>query len=148
MLVTDLIHWENHQHNEKSHQHNNSATNIRNQSPTSRCHQHHCHRTDWSRTSIKKSRTGPDQPLTRTTKNLETDGLLIPDGTDLMFWNTFYSWTFKFIFICMNHNCLFVYKMYSCCLTPSVHGVWIKWEILFSSCWWRIFWRQFLSLTS
>ena len=28
MLVTDLIHWENHQHNEKSRQHNDSATNI------------------------------------------------------------------------------------------------------------------------
>ena len=38
MLVTDLIHWENHQHNEKSRQHNDSFTNISNQS-----HQHHCH---------------------------------------------------------------------------------------------------------
>ena len=28
MLVTDLIHWKNHQHNGKSHQHNDSATNI------------------------------------------------------------------------------------------------------------------------
>ena len=34
MLVTDLIHWENHQHNEKSRQHNDSATNISNQSPS------------------------------------------------------------------------------------------------------------------
>ena len=33
MLVTDLIHWENHQHNEKSRQHNDFA-NIWNQSPT------------------------------------------------------------------------------------------------------------------
>ena len=28
MLVTDLIHWENQQHNEKSRQHNDSATDI------------------------------------------------------------------------------------------------------------------------
>ena len=28
MLVTDLIHGENHQHNEKSRQHNDSATKI------------------------------------------------------------------------------------------------------------------------
>ena len=28
MLVTDLIHWKNHQHNGKSHQHNDSGTNI------------------------------------------------------------------------------------------------------------------------
>ena len=34
MLVTDLIHWENHQHNAKSRQHNDSATNIWNQSPS------------------------------------------------------------------------------------------------------------------
>ena len=34
MLVTDLIHWENHQHNEKSRQHNDSGTNIWNQSPS------------------------------------------------------------------------------------------------------------------
>ena len=34
MLVTELIHWENHQHNEKSRQHNDSATNIWNQSPS------------------------------------------------------------------------------------------------------------------
>ena len=34
MLVIDLIHWENHQHNEKSRQHNDSATNISNQSPS------------------------------------------------------------------------------------------------------------------
>ena len=34
MLVTDLIHRENHQHNEKSRQHNDSATNIWNQSPS------------------------------------------------------------------------------------------------------------------
>ena len=27
MLVTDLIHWKNHQHNEKNHQHND-VTNI------------------------------------------------------------------------------------------------------------------------
>ena len=40
----------------------------------------------------------------------------------------FYSWIFKFIIICMNHNCLFVYKMYSCCLIASVHDVWIKWQ--------------------
>ena len=39
MLVTYLIHWENHQHNEKSRQHNESATNISNQSP-SWSHQH------------------------------------------------------------------------------------------------------------
>ena len=39
MLVTDLIHWENHQHHEKSLQHNDSATNISNQSP-SESHQH------------------------------------------------------------------------------------------------------------
>ena len=36
MWVTDLIHWKNHQHNEKSRQHNDSATNIRNQSPSLR----------------------------------------------------------------------------------------------------------------
>ena len=30
MLATDLINWENHQHNEKSRQHNSSATNISN----------------------------------------------------------------------------------------------------------------------
>ena len=34
MLVTDLIHWKYHQHNEKSRQHNDSATNISNQSPS------------------------------------------------------------------------------------------------------------------
>ena len=34
MLVTDLIHWENHQHNEKSRQHHDSATNIWNHSPS------------------------------------------------------------------------------------------------------------------
>ena len=28
MLVTDLINWENHQHNEKCRQHNDSATNC------------------------------------------------------------------------------------------------------------------------
>ena len=28
ILVTDLIHWENHQHYEESHQHNDSVTNI------------------------------------------------------------------------------------------------------------------------
>ena len=32
MLVTDSIHWENHQHNEKGRQHNDSAANIWNQS--------------------------------------------------------------------------------------------------------------------
>ena len=32
MLVTDLIHWENHKHNETSHHHNDYATNIWNQS--------------------------------------------------------------------------------------------------------------------
>jgi len=42
MLVTDLIHWENHKHNEKRRQHNDSATNIWNKSP-SESHQHHCH---------------------------------------------------------------------------------------------------------
>ena len=31
MLMTDLIHWENQQDNEKSRQHNDSATNIWNQ---------------------------------------------------------------------------------------------------------------------
>ena len=44
MLVSDLMHWESQQHNEKGHQHNDSASNIWNQSPTKRCHQHHCHR--------------------------------------------------------------------------------------------------------
>jgi len=39
MLVTDLIHKENHQHNEKRRQHYDSATNISNQSP-SKSHQH------------------------------------------------------------------------------------------------------------
>ena len=34
MLVTDLKHCENHQHNEKSRQHNDSATNISNLSPS------------------------------------------------------------------------------------------------------------------
>ena len=34
MLVTDLINWENHQHNETGRQHNDSVTNISNQSPT------------------------------------------------------------------------------------------------------------------
>jgi len=34
MSLTDLMHWENHQHNEKSRQHNDSATNISNQSPS------------------------------------------------------------------------------------------------------------------
>jgi len=34
MLVTDLMHWKNHQHNEKSRQHIDSGTNISNQSPT------------------------------------------------------------------------------------------------------------------
>ena len=28
MLVTNLKHWKNHQNNEKSRQHNDSATNI------------------------------------------------------------------------------------------------------------------------
>ena len=32
--VPDLIHCENHQQNEESHQHNDSATNISNQSPS------------------------------------------------------------------------------------------------------------------
>ena len=39
MLVTDLIHWKNHQHNEKNHQHNDSVTNISTRSP-SKSHQH------------------------------------------------------------------------------------------------------------
>ena len=39
VLVTDLIHWKNHQHNEKNHQHNDSVTNISNRSPLS-SHQH------------------------------------------------------------------------------------------------------------
>ena len=39
MLVTDLIHWENHHHNEKSRQHNDSVTNILNRS-SSLNHQH------------------------------------------------------------------------------------------------------------
>ena len=34
MLVTDLIHLENHQHNEKSRRHNDSVTNTSNQSPS------------------------------------------------------------------------------------------------------------------
>ena len=34
MLVTDIKHWENHQYNEKSRQHNDSATNNWNQSPS------------------------------------------------------------------------------------------------------------------
>ena len=34
ILITDSIHWENHQHNEKSRQHNDSATSISNQSPS------------------------------------------------------------------------------------------------------------------
>jgi len=37
--VTDLIHWENHQHNGKSRQHNDSITNISNRLPSS-SHQH------------------------------------------------------------------------------------------------------------
>ena len=32
MLVTDLTHWKNHQHNEKSRQHNNHVTKILNRS--------------------------------------------------------------------------------------------------------------------
>ena len=39
MLVIDLIYWENRQHNEKSREYIDSATNIWNQSPTLR-HQH------------------------------------------------------------------------------------------------------------
>ena len=35
MLMTDLIHRESHQHSEKNRQDNDSAANIRNQSPTS-----------------------------------------------------------------------------------------------------------------
>jgi len=38
-LVTDLIHRENHRLNEKSHQHNDSATNILNRS-SSKSHKH------------------------------------------------------------------------------------------------------------
>ena len=34
MLVTDFIHCENYKHNEKSRQHNDSATNISNRSPS------------------------------------------------------------------------------------------------------------------
>jgi len=34
MLVTDLIHWKDHQHNGKSRQHNDSVTNILNRSPS------------------------------------------------------------------------------------------------------------------
>ena len=34
VLGTDLIHWENHQHIEKSRQHNDSVANSRNQSPS------------------------------------------------------------------------------------------------------------------
>jgi hypothetical protein len=34
MLVTDLIQKENHQHNEKSRQHNDSDSNIFNRSPS------------------------------------------------------------------------------------------------------------------
>ena len=41
MLVTDLIHWENRQHNEKSRQHNDSVTNIMILSPTSEISHHH-----------------------------------------------------------------------------------------------------------
>ena len=39
MLVTDVIHCKNHQHNEKSRHHNDSFTNILNRSP-SKNHQH------------------------------------------------------------------------------------------------------------
>ena len=39
MLVTYLLPWKNHRHNEKSRQHNDSATNISNRSP-SYGHQH------------------------------------------------------------------------------------------------------------
>ena len=39
MLMTDLMHSKNHQHNEKSRQHNDSVTNILNRSP-SEIHQH------------------------------------------------------------------------------------------------------------
>ena len=39
MLVADLIQSKNHEHNEKSHQHNDSVTNILNRSPSLN-HQH------------------------------------------------------------------------------------------------------------
>ena len=34
MLVADLLQSKNHDHNEKSHKHNDSVTNILNRSPT------------------------------------------------------------------------------------------------------------------
>ena len=34
MLLSDLKHWKNHQHNEKSRQHNDSVTDILNRSPS------------------------------------------------------------------------------------------------------------------